>query len=468
MLRRVLDSPLFYFVSAALLVLIAVASQFEIRKPSRPVEPASALGSLRERDDLNVVFVLIDTLRADRIGAYGYERATTPVMDALVRQGILFRNVQSQSSWTKASMASLWTGTLPANTGIVRYNDVLPQEATLPAEIFQRAGFRTAGIWRNGWVAPNFGFDQGFEYYVNPKAGRERARIQSEHPSGRVLEGTDEDIVLSSIDFLDSFGQERFFLYMHFMDLHQYVYDTAAPNWGNSYSDSYDKALNWVDRLVGAVVSHIEEIGRLDETVIVIMSDHGEAFQEHGFEGHARNLYVEVTHVPVMIVLPFRLEQPIVVEAPVSNLDIWPTVLDLLGLDALPGVDGRSLVPLVFEAAGIASEAPGDLVRPRIAHLDRRWGNPNRSDPLVSVADGAKRLMWYANRPKRTQLYDLERDPGEHANVYDPQDPDAQRLTGLAKGYIDGAEPPWGVEAKEVELDDLRLNQLRALGYVIK
>ena len=90
-------------------------------------------------------------------------------MKDLAARGIRFNNVESQSSWTKASMASLWTGTFPVNNGINRYNDVLPEEALLPAEIFREAGYRTAGIWRNGWVAPNFGFGQGFENYTQPK-----------------------------------------------------------------------------------------------------------------------------------------------------------------------------------------------------------------------------------------------------------------------------------------------------------
>lgn len=464
---RWFDSPWPYFVGAGLLLLAGIASQFEIRTPSRPEGTPADIQTLAERDDLSVVFVLIDTLRADRLGAYGYERNTTPNLDALVSQGILFKNVEAQSSWTKASMASIWTGSLPANTGVVRYNDVLPEEAKMPAEIFHEAGYRTAGIWRNGWVAPNFGFGQGFDQYINPKAGRERLRIQSKHPSGRVLQGTDEDIMLSAFEFLDAFGKDRFFLYMHFMDLHQYVYDDASPEWGTSYSDSYDKSLAWTDRVIGEIVNRIEEIGEFDSTVIVVMADHGEAFREHGIEGHARNLHTEVTKVPALIVLPFRLQQPIVVEEEVSNIDIWPTVLDMLGLPELPNADGKSLMPLVMASAGIGS---GDerLERVRYSHLDRRWGSPKLSDPMVAVQDGDKRILWRANNPERSTLYDVRNDPGEQQDLYSEDDPEAERLAGMAKEYLEVAESPWGVETPTIELDELRLNQLRALGYVIK
>jgi arylsulfatase A-like enzyme len=316
-------------------------------------------------------------------------------------------------------------------------------------------------------VAPNFGFDQGFDYYINPKAGRQRLQMQSKHPSGRVLQGTDEDIVNSAFEFLDAFGRDRFFLYMHFMDLHQYVYDEAAPEWGNSYSDSYDKSLEWTDRLIGVIVSRLEEVGELDNTLLVLMSDHGEAFQEHGIEGHARNLHVEVTTVPVLMVLPFRLQEPIRVKERVSNIDIWPTILDMLGLPPLPNADGRSLMPLVLKAGGIGEGDPS-LERVRIAHLDGRWGSPKATDPRVAVQDGDKRLLWRKNTPRRNRFYDLSRDPGEHEDLYSKDDPEVVRLQALAEDYLDHGESPWGVETPEVELDELRLNQLRALGYVIK
>lgn len=469
MLRRILDSPWPYFVGAGLLLLVAIATQFEIRTPSRPLRPASEIQNLRQRDHLNVVFILVDTLRADRVGAYGYERPTSPTIDALAAQGILFRNVLAQSTWTKSSMASLWTGTYPASNGVVRFNHVLPQEALLPAEIFRQAGYRTAGIWRNGWVAPNFGFDQGFEFYLNPKPGRERQRLESGHPSGRLLPGTDEDLVQSAFEFIDSFGRERFFLYLHFMDLHQYVYDESSARFGTSYSDVYDQSIHWIDRLIGLVLDRIDSVGQLENTLVVIASDHGEAFLEHGLEGHARNLYSEVVNVPLVIALPFRLDPGIVVKERALNVDVWPTVLDLLGMPSLPSPDGVSLVPQILAAAGVeGAPAPAGDSRVAIAQLDRRWGSTKETDPMVSVTDDHLRLVWRVEHPAQSELYDLGKDPGEHDNLYDPKDPGAEHLQEIARQYYENAKSPWGVPAVEVEVDELRLNQLRALGYVIR
>ena len=168
MARRLLDSPWPYFAAAGMLLIVAIASQFELQIPSRSKGTVDDIVALRERDDLNVIFMVVDTLRADRLGMYGYERDTSPVLDSLATRGIVFKHVIAQSSWTKTSMASLWTATNPAKNGILRFNHKLPDEVRFPAEIFLEAGFRTAGIWRNGWVAPNFGFAQGFETYVKP------------------------------------------------------------------------------------------------------------------------------------------------------------------------------------------------------------------------------------------------------------------------------------------------------------
>jgi arylsulfatase A-like enzyme len=470
MLRRLLNSPWPYFAGAALLIVVALASQFRIEGAARPPGKPADLAGLKTRQDLNVVFVLIDTLRADRLGVYGYERPTSPQIDALARGGILFRHVIAQSSWTKTSMASLWTGTHPARTGVLRFDQVLPDEAVMPAERFREAGYRTAGLIRNGWVAPNFGFAQGFEFYLIPRPGTERARLQRRHPSPDALGGTDEDIAQSAFEFLQNFGRERFFLYLHLMDLHQYVFDESAPDFGTSYSDAYDKSISWVDRVIGALLAKLESHDLLGRTLIVIASDHGEAFKEHGFEGHARNLFREVVEVPLVIALPFALDPGIVVEQPVSNTDIWPTVLDLIGLPPLPGVDGRSLKPLIEHAAGLSKDLPPELAsRPLFSELDTTWGSPKeKSAPLVAVTDGDLRYIMLATRPEVAALFDHGSDPRELENAADEREADATRLRKLADGYLSESNSPWGTAPATVELDDLRLNQLRALGYVIK
>ena len=467
MLRRLLDSPKTYFVAAGFLLLVAVATQLEIKPPSTQTGDVEEILALRDRGDLNLVFLLIDTLRADRIGAYGYHRPTSENMDVLAKNGILFRDVLAQSSWTKTSMASLWTGTLPLNNGILRFDDALPAEALMPAEILRDAGFRTAGVYRNGWVAPNFGFDQGFEFYMRPQPGGVRLKAQSEHPAGGTVEGSDEDILMAASDFLAAFGQQRFFLYLHLMDIHQYAFGEGTPEFGAGYSDYYDMAIHWTDRVIGHLYHRLDEIGALQNTVIVIASDHGESFREHGVEGHARNLYDEVVKVPWIIALPFRLEQGVVIDEPVSNIDMWPTILDLMGLPELQNADGRSLVPLILERA--REEAPDPAWRrPQFAYLDRGWGWPDRAVPILSVEDDEHKLLWWPEKePQEMLLFDTETDPGEQENIFAPGEAQSERLLEIAREEYESPRNAWNTEALQVELDEMRLNQLRALGYDI-
>jgi arylsulfatase A-like enzyme len=470
MLRRLLDSPSFYFVCAGLLLVVAVATQFRLQIPSRSRGTIDDIVALRERDDLNVIFVLVDTLRADRLGIYGYDRSTTPVMDDLGRHGIVFKHVIAQSSWTKSSMASLWTATNPTKNGVLRFNHALPPEVEVPAEIFQAAGFHTAGIWRNGWVAPNFGFEQGFDTYVKPMSTPERRKIQHARPSSRALKGTDLDVMDSAAEFLRNFGHERFFLYLHLMDIHQYVYDDDAPAFGNSYSDFYDMSVNWTDRVIGDFLRQVDEMGLLTNTIVVIGSDHGEAFMEHGFEGHARNLYREVAEVPFIIMLPFVLEEGIEVETTIANIDMWPTILEIVGLPPMKGVDGVSQLPLILEAGGATDVPPTDgLRRPIFAQLDRRWGSTRSApNPLVSVTDEKARAFIPVRAPKRAELYDIQADPMELTDLAAERPEQLEEYRELVEEYLADDVPPWGVSAGTVEIEEMQLNQLKALGYRIE
>ncbi|MCH2169244.1 sulfatase-like hydrolase/transferase [Myxococcota bacterium] len=462
------ERPWPYFAGAAALLLVTVASQVEVQRPSVSAGTVKDLLSLRDQKDLNVLFILVDTLRADHLGIYGYDRDVSPNIDSLARGGIVFENTVSQSSWTKTSMASLWTGNVPANHGIVHYDHVIPDEAVLPAELFREAGYQTAGIFRNGWVASTFGFDQGFNAYIRPRAGRANLQMQRLNPSGASLQGTDEDLVISAQEFLNAYSGERFFLYLHMMDVHQYVYDDKSVEYGTSYLDIYDQSISWTDRLIAHLVVDLEERGLRDKTLIVIASDHGEAFREHGWEGHAKNLYSEVTRVPMIFIPPFYIEGGITIDNLVSNIDLFPTVLDMVGLPPIPGADGVSLLPLILSAAGVSDSSEGDFNRPAFSHLNKGWGKRKGGPaPLVGVTDGDLQLFYHTANPDSIELYDLGEDPGEKQNLSGERSAETARLVKMAKDYLELAESPWGVEPSTKELNELQLGQLRALGYAI-
>jgi len=458
---------------AALVLITAGLVRLAIDASDRDPRPRGTLEdvlALRERSDLNVLFILVDTLRADRLGVYGYERDTSPNLDALAATGIRFADQISQSSWTKCSMASLWTGLYPTRTRVLRSYDVVSPEARMPAEIFQEAGFRTAGIWRNGWIAPNFGFSQGFEIYLSPRSQRRQGKrlVRLENPNV-TLDGDDADLLYSALEFLRAHGHERWFLYLHMMDVHQYAYSEDTALFGTSYSDSYDNSIRWVDSVLGHLFRGLEERGLRENTLIVFGSDHGEAFGEHGGEGHARNVYGEVTETPLIVSFPFRLDPGIVVETRSENVDLWPTVLELVGLPGLPDADGRSMLPEIIAAARGETPAQGEDDGLAFASIDQAWGRTQEGPrPMVAVNEGRWRLMFRAGAPERTELYDKSADPREQRNVVREQSEVTERLKERAVGYIESPLPPWGEDTPSVEIDEMQLNQLRALGYGVR
>jgi len=467
MTTQLLDRRWPWLVTAGLIVMLLVSTLVEIRWPGewdrRPLGSVEDIEALSEREDLNVLFIVIDTLRADRLGSYGYERDTSPVLDRLASSGLRFARHLAQSSWTKASMASLWTGLYPARTGILRFDQVIPDQAMMAAEVLREAGFQTVGLYRNGWVAPTFGFDQGFDVYKRPVRIPLPEDVRRANPTVGD-NGSDEAIVASAMEFLRIQGQQRWFLYLHLMDVHEYVYDEASALFGLRYSDVYDNSIRWTDSVVEHLLSSLDDLRYLENTLVVVSSDHGEAFGERGFEGHARQIYRETTEVPLLLFFPFRLEPGIVVESRTRNVDLWPTVLDLLGLE-LPGTDGRSRMPEILASArGNALSGPTETA---IAHLDQTWARPDHA-PRVSLAVSEGPLRYV--RVEQTtgvieQLYDASDDPGELVD-WAREDPDTlARLAALADEYI-ARKPDWA-EVPSREINELELNHLRALGYAI-
>ncbi len=467
MSKRFRDRRWPWLVAAGAIGLAFLASVVEIRDPGdsdrRPLGSVEDIEALRDRDDLNLLFVVIDTLRAERLGSYGYERDTSPRLDRLAASGVRFARHLAQSSWTKASMASLWTGLYPARTGILRFDHVIPEEARMPAEILRDAGFQTVGLYRNGWVAPTFGFDQGFEVYKRPLRTPLPPGVRRENPTLSDA-ATDEGVVAAAVEFLRVRGGKRWFLYLHLMDVHEYLYDEESALFGVHYSDVYDNSIRWTDGMMDVLLSSLAELGALDHTLVVVAADHGEAFGERGFEGHARKIYRETTEIPFLLFFPFHLEPGIVVETRTSNIDIWPTVLDLLGVEG-PATDGRSRLPEIRASA--RGEALPDSGEPAIAHLDQRWGRPEKL-PQVTVAVSAGTLRYVrVEQPNGVieQLYDASGDPRE---VRDRarQDPETlERLAAVADAYLE-LRPEWG-EVPTREISELELKHLRALGYAI-
>jgi arylsulfatase A-like enzyme len=278
--------------------------------------------------------------------------------------------------------------------------------------------------------------------------------------------GTDEGTIDAAEEFLRVDGRKRWFLYLHLMDLHEYLYDEQSALFGSSYSDTYDNSIRWVDNLMETLLERLSEQGYLENTLVVIASDHGEAFFERGFEGHGRKVYRESTEVPLLLSFPFRLDPGIVVRTRTRNVDVWPTILDLLGLATLEGVDGRSRVPEILASA--KGEEPPRSPEIAISHLDQTWGQRSQEpQPTVAVAeDGFRYIRVEQAGGAIEQLFDSRDDPRElHDRA--AEDPETlARLSAVADAYM-AEQPVWG-EAPTREIGELELNLLRALGYAIE
>jgi arylsulfatase A-like enzyme len=315
--------------------------------------------------------------------------------------------------------------------GELRARHALPESASLPAERFRVAGYRTAGIYRNGWVADNFGFAQGFEIYMVPNPPGSVRRNAVVDPAA--IAGSDGDVIRAATGFLESHARDRWFLYLHLLD-------------------------------------ELDSLGLRERTIVVLASDHGEAFGEHGKDGHAFDVYGEVTDVPFVVSLPFRLEPGVVVTDTSENVDVWPTILDLMGMSPLEGADGVSRLPEI--EAGVRGASPVDAdddPGAAIAHLELTWAHLDAEEdsPMVSVTKEQWRLL-YRGEDAPLELYDKEADPLELRNVASAHADVAEDLSKAAEGYLQRNDSPWASSAPIVEIDEMELNQLRALGYGVQ
>jgi arylsulfatase A-like enzyme len=409
------------------------------------------------------VLILVDTLRADFTTPYGFEEDTSPELASWAARGVLFERVRSQSSWTKMSMASLMTSLWPRSHGIRDAEDGLAESAVTLAEVLKGTGYATYGVQTNGWLHQSFGFHQGFDRYMFPKGGgHPRLGQPSLWPhADRVYE--------EALRLLDAHDRERpFFLYLHFMDVHQFAAPPRFKQFGTSSRGAYLAAIRWVDDAVRRVREKLADAGYLDRTVIAFGSDHGETFGEHGVHGHARNVLTPVVWVPLVFRFPFRVE-PVRIATQVRNVDVAPTLLDLVGIAIPESFEGQSLLPLV---TGAASEPD----RPSYAGL----GIPLFPDASVqaSATDGA----WtYARNAAPTEgdetsyeshavapgaefLFDRRVDPGENVNLVLREPSEATRMRAMLEEHV--AADSGGVVEKGVRIDPGIADRLRAMGYL--
>jgi Flp pilus assembly protein TadD len=384
----------------------------------------------------SVLLVTIDTLRADRLGCYGDAEARTPVVDRLAGQGVLFERAFTPAPITLPAHASLMTGQLPPAHG-VRGNGgfVLPRDVPTLAEALRAAGLQTAAFVGGFPLERRFGLGRGFDVYDD--AFERAAGVHFEFAERRALA-----VVDVARAWLRS-HPGRAFVWVHLFDPHA-PYDPPPTFRGN---DPYRGEIAAADGALGLLLADWD--ARPEASLIVITSDHGEAFGEHGEESHSIFVYDTTLRVPLVLRGP-GLPAGRRVAAPVGLVDVAATVADAVGTQGLPG---RSLLPLARGGAAGAATGEGGLYAETLApRLDFGWSE------LRAWRDGRLKYI-HAPRP---ELYDVEADAGETRDLAAARPEDTARL----RGALEGALAASGERRERRPADAETAEKLRALGYV--
>lgn len=430
---------------------------------------AAGCRSWRARGDRpNLLLVTLDTTRADHLGCYGYARPTSPALDALAADGIVYTRAVAPGTWTLPSHASLFTGKCPTSHGArydpsgslvlasaipnrptlseYRVRGVLPDETTL-AGLLAAAGYRTGGVAGGPWLKKIFGLGTGFEWWDDDDIGSFNGRIAA-------------DLNARALPWLEQVS-EPFFLFLNYFDAHAPLTPPAAyadkflsaplvPGAKRSPEQTlalYDAEIRYADDHLGEVVATLKRRGLYDDTWIIVTADHGELFGEHGVYGHGNVPYQEVLHVPFVSKPPRgdggrgeRSER-------IQLTDVMTLVLDRLGLPRPDGIQG-----------GI----PPHLGRPVMAESYVLAALYPKGDWLVLI-DGDWKLMW--NSQGRSALYDLAADPREHTNLFAAQPERAAKLERIMNGHLASLPRSQGT-APTQQVDEATRKALESLGYL--
>ncbi len=420
----------------------------------------------------NVLVVCIDSLCADHLGCYGYERDTSTCIDGVARSGILFKNAISQAPWTKPSVASLFTSMYMSVHNVwYSYKDTenfaisckLSSDIVTLAEILKIHGYETAALGQKFHLRKEFGFKQGFNV-LNMRLGKSA------------------NITKTAISWLNNKRPDKFFMYIHYDDAHfPYappddfkMYDTYKSNANvtgenckpirkgeiklneedvNHIVALYDGEIKSVDKKIETLLSQLDQMGYGDNTLVIIFSDHGDEFMEHGGVGHGHTLYDELIHIPLIMKGP-TIPKNIKSDGLVQIIDVAPTILDILDLDPHREMEGKSLIPLIFEAKEVNNYAYSE---------QKGYNNED-----FSRAIRTKKWKLIRNFSKKQNLlFDLEKDPGELVNVKDQYPKIATELESQLFEWLKK------VEKKEnelqfqgtVKIDEAAKERLKSLGY---
>jgi tetratricopeptide (TPR) repeat protein len=427
--RRPARAPVYAAIAAVVLVG-ALASAWLWLRAGRPAP-----------GDGPIILISIDTLRADHLPVYGYRQVETPRIDALAREGVVFDRAYAHSPQTLPSHVSILSGRLPFETG-VRDNLGFTVRPDLPllAQALRDRGFATGGVVSSFVLRKETGIGRGFDLYDSemPPAAPDR-------PMGQVQRAGMESLAVART-WMASLSSPRFFLFFHIYEPHK-PYEPPARF---SRFAPYDGEIAWADEIVGQLLNDLKARGLYDRATIVLLSDHGEGLGDHGEQEHGLLLYDETIRVPLIVRLPGGAQAGRRITAPVQHIDLVPTLLEWTGAKAPSGLRGRSLAPLL-------DGRRADLAESEL-YAEALFGRYHFGwSELYALTDARYRFI----RAPRSELYDLQQDPGERRNLIAERPQTGGAMRGVLERLLAGVS----VESQaRVAKEDLE--RLQALGYV--
>ena len=378
--------------------------------------------------DLNVLFITIDTLRADHLGAYGYARATTPALDAVAKDGAVFQNAWAHAPSTRYSMPALLTGRYPSQVAWdpdartpQSWWPGLQLENTTIAEVMKGGGLSTGAITNYHYFDKARRMDQGFDSYDNSSA-----RLHAGADPASTHGTSSREQADKSIAFVEAHATGRWFLWVHFYDPHhEYELHPGTTTFGDDAVARYDHEIRFTDDQIARVIDRLRALGIYDKTAIVVTGDHGEGFGEHGIQFHGYDLYAAQTRVPLIVRVPGLA--PTRPTLPAGHVDVLPTLANLIGAAPVVGTAGRSLLDAI--AGQVAPDADREVFQ------EVKFEGPTEK---YAVATRCRHLL-YSMRPANTwELYDTCADPGElHDRASELDGGDGKALKAKLLGWID-------------------------------
>jgi len=428
----------------------------------------------------NVILISIDTLRADRLGCYGNPSAQTPYMDLLSKNGVLFEEAISNSSWTLPGHGAMLTSVQPTALGLFKVTDRLNSHALTLAEVLRDHGFDTGAIVSYILLDRSYGFDQGFDFF-------DYEDLQDA-----------QQIVDKAIKYIEPRSQKKFFLFMHLYDPHwpyEPPEEVAKAFWPGAVTPQlrnlittgdyaqfalkvikgpellndfcramYDGEIAYTDRELGRLFKFLVDRRMIDRTIVILTSDHGEEFKDHGYFGHGLTLYDEVLRVPLIMRFPMLLPSNMRVKGQVQSLDIFPTVLGLVGLDpARYPLGGRDLLGMIH--AGSADPVP--VISETSMSGDRRYALRDGRYKLITPykLDFGGNLQ--IDQPE--EVFDLQTDSQEKTNLDTSHPKMVEVLRQQMAKQMDAIKKQWGMGERMTHSQELsaeEIERLRSLGYL--